>query len=891
MILVKMKHIIIVITAILALCSFASADILIYPQNATYYTDNSYNGSLIINNSGYSDVILNNSGWSLSTTSTTEFNFYNSDTLYGLQNISFAYRDNLTYDPNVLVDVDGTQNGEFSNYLFYNGEKRNGTECSSGQCIFDGVKEYIYIGDYDYPYMTVIAWVNTSLTADRHTVLAKRPGGLTSYRYTIETTQKPVISLQTAAGVNTHTYSTAIPTNEWHMVTYMWDGDNATVCVDNDCETWDSTNDGEIVTSADIMVIGTRTPGSNDDMFKGEMDSMMIYNRSLSRAEITEQYNAGRSGFPINGHKLVHSFTMNSYDQNSTHIFDTNNLVSGRGTSRGLNLKGDGYYINLTDNSDYNVGDEISMCAWLKPEEFSFMILSKQVANGYEFWVDNSGRLDCVISNGAGSGINCNVTNSFLVIDTWSHVCFTVNTTNDKVTQYINGAQTYTETLTGIASMSNANTLSIGERLAGTFDNYNGTMDDLMIWDKALTASEVDTVYDGWTYNHYDSIGSNLVSYFTGNIEDTSGFSKSDFWFYLNTTLEIYFYDESSNTLIDGTQIDFSLISSSLSGNYSTTNGFYNFSDLIPGEYQIRYDASNYILNNYYVTLTGENRHVIYLYLLNSSLASALDITVQDFTLTRISNVTLYLERYYTSINDGKVVSMGRTSQQGEKRVYVEQEKGLYKITATYGGSVIYQSSSWEEFVSSEYKITTDINNLYTEWGDVTGNLNVHNDTPTVYFNYTYTGKDTNVATVCLQVYLEYYGNLTLINTTCATATATTITQTIERNNTYVAYVYINQTDGTVIWKASKPYYGFDAIEDFFWWKFLGLTLALILAPAFILASIKITRSGLGGVIATDVMILAIWKLQIIPISIWAIGLFIPGSIVIMYYIDKNILN
>ena len=131
-----------------------------------------------------------------------------------------------------------------------------------------------------------------------------------------------------------------------------------------------------------------------------------------------------------------------------------------------------------------------------------------------------------------GSQYRTSVNNMF-VGGTWVHICIVANNTTLNV--YKNGANVNTQTITG----NNIASLVIGRHPRFSLEYFNGSIDQVRIFDTALTPLEVESLYRertvvcGGQADTLDILGDNscIAAYqFNGNTNDLSGnYSLTDY--------------------------------------------------------------------------------------------------------------------------------------------------------------------------------------------------------------------------------------------------------------------------------------------------------------------------------------------------------------------------
>ena len=154
------------------------------------------------------------------------------------------------------------------------------------------------------------------------------------------------------------------------------------------------------------------------------------------------------------------------------------------------------------------------MSLWVNIDSFT--------SNGY--FIDSaSGRF--ILGTSAGSGelryysvasywIDTGYT---LSTNTWYHIVITEDGTNIRL--YIDGDWKATTTSTEI---SLGGTTMLGSRYTHNQDYLDGTMDEVGIWERALTSAEITQLYNGGTGISWTNV-STVNCIFSGYVKDESG--------------------------------------------------------------------------------------------------------------------------------------------------------------------------------------------------------------------------------------------------------------------------------------------------------------------------------------------------------------------------------
>jgi len=205
--------------------------------------------------------------------------------------------------------------------------------------------------------------------------------------------------------------------------------------------------------------------------------------------------------------------------------------------NNGLDFDGVDSYVSLGNGTTIsNIGgNSFTITAWVKlvtnvTTSASYDIISNNggtTQGTYIFTLIDSGDNDTVLARGTiyTSGGAQTVTGSTKLNDSaWHHIAFVLNTSGTGLVIYVDGAKDNTGTVTysGTLAALTAN-VYLGERSAGTTNNFRGTMDDVRIYNTALTSTEITTLY-----NNVNQVRGKLVMGIndgSGTISDINSFT------------------------------------------------------------------------------------------------------------------------------------------------------------------------------------------------------------------------------------------------------------------------------------------------------------------------------------------------------------------------------
>ena len=176
-------------------------------------------------------------------------------------------------------------------------------------------------------------------------------------------------------------------------------------------------------------------------------------------------------------------------------------------SGHGLQFDGDGDYVNISDSNSLDIGTgDISLIAWVKTTQTTTnRIVSKQQGSdqGYLLFSDDAGKLKGGIQYPDEGTLYQAKSTESINDGKWHHVTLTIDrdvTTGIKL--FIDGKEATYEfqddpTPVSTANIQNSVPLRIGARSGTPPDFYfNGTIDEVAIYSKALTAEEIQEHYE-----------------------------------------------------------------------------------------------------------------------------------------------------------------------------------------------------------------------------------------------------------------------------------------------------------------------------------------------------------------------------------------------------------
>lgn len=325
----------------------------------------------------------------------------------------------------------------------------------------------------------------------------------------------------------------------WEHISATWDGENLRlyengILVNSGTYTNYKLHNG----SFHQLYIASEPTGGTD----GDVDDVRIYNRALSASEIQDLVRTGTGG-------LVAHYKL---DETSGTIAEDSSLFRNDGTMTGgldasndridgpvntaLSFDNSDDDISLGQNTTFDFSDTnaFTISAWVYPEAGSdggtifgrgfSTSSSANYAYYFERYSPNPSRWLSTVSSGSGS------TGSVSPIGTvdenqWQHMTTTWN--GSIVTIYKNGvlisSNNNPRSLSEPASAVNRET-SIGNSGRGNAAPFEGNIDDVRVFDRALTDAEILALYDAGDIPPTPDDG--LLGYY--KLDETSGTAIAD---------------------------------------------------------------------------------------------------------------------------------------------------------------------------------------------------------------------------------------------------------------------------------------------------------------------------------------------------------------------------
>ncbi len=199
--------------------------------------------------------------------------------------------------------------------------------------------------------------------------------------------------------------------------------------------------------------------------------------------------------------------------------------VSGK-YGNALEFNGSNKYVSILDSDSLSITGNLTITAWLYPKNMSQgrqTVVFKHHDYEYEVTQEPSGLISFYHGNGTYEEIE-EPAGMVVTEDQWNHIVITRDMSDNKIKFYLNGSFIGEDEFIKTPA-AGSDIISIGCRY-GAIYFYNGTIDDIRIYNHALSADEITALYKSSAYSNCCGDDAASDDFYNGTIGSTTYFCK-----------------------------------------------------------------------------------------------------------------------------------------------------------------------------------------------------------------------------------------------------------------------------------------------------------------------------------------------------------------------------
>lgn len=273
---------------------------------------------------------------------------------------------------------------------------------------------------------------------------------------------------------------------------------------------------GDIFNGNNVLGIGATNILTTPSLFlNGNLDEVRIYNRALQQSEITSLYQSGAEKLLTGTNQGLVGYW--SFEENAGTVAHDYSGAGNHGTlvnspvwtdgirGKCLKFNGASNYVNCGNPSSLKITGAMTVSFWCKPVLFGAtrIIVSKYLTignqRGWQVTTQNGGsfnKIEVYLSLDGTSVPNILTGNTSLLPNEWAHVAFSY-IPSTILNIYVNGVLDATTSSSIVTSIfDNSADVFIGNRDGLPSNYFSGLIDEVRIYNRALSAKEVMDLYN-----------------------------------------------------------------------------------------------------------------------------------------------------------------------------------------------------------------------------------------------------------------------------------------------------------------------------------------------------------------------------------------------------------
>ena len=350
---------------------------------------------------------------------------------------------------------------------------------------------------------TISFWVKVNkLPVTGEAFILSHGGWQERWKISLPSHGKPVFTTNAVGGIkDMDTDSVSLPVGIWRHLVMTHDGANDKIYVNGVLKNSKPAT-GNLNNTTKGFGIGY-DPIDTTNYFNGALDEVSLFNTALTAAEITALYTA-QSTAPAVTNERVASYSFNGSGLDSSAYGNQGVLTNVSATtdrfgfgSKAYSFNGTSSAIKAANSSPLNSANT-TVSFWVKVN--ALPVTGEAFLLSYGGWQERwkislpaHGKPVFSTNNvGTGNSDMDSGDGNTLTVGVWKHVVMTHDGANDKI--FIDGVKKASKAVTG-ALKSTVNPLGIGYDPIDGGSFFNGSLDEVQVYNYALSEADVTTLY------------------------------------------------------------------------------------------------------------------------------------------------------------------------------------------------------------------------------------------------------------------------------------------------------------------------------------------------------------------------------------------------------------
>jgi len=332
------------------------------------------------------------------------------------------------------------------------------------------------------------------------------------------------------------TSTTTMTTGTWYMGTLIYDGSIMQLYL-NGVNEANVSFGGPLNSNDQTITTGARVPGNANNNLEGRVDEVGVWSRTLTVSEVVNLYNSGSgcsylsSCYPPSVEELLVSNSAHyKFENDVLDASDNGNDGTNYGTTdiagiidRGRDFDGSNDWVDIPETSNLGVNDDFTLNQWVSFDA---------TGSNPMLWSSGDGTPYARLYNNAGTSLVLDYwdgsVNSFVIYSItlntsqWYMITSIMDRTNDRGLLYLDGEEVGNFSIATLGALTTGRDFKLGQR--NSVGYFNGQMDEVGTWNKALTSDEISNLYNGGDGLQYpfeiapsQVLTTDLQDYYTSN--------------------------------------------------------------------------------------------------------------------------------------------------------------------------------------------------------------------------------------------------------------------------------------------------------------------------------------------------------------------------------------